>query len=497
MVTPPAPEPEPEPEPVVSVSLTADRATSVTTSSAVLKAQCVATVDNVSVSPTSVGFRYGTAELTNNVSCTADSAGNFTTTLTGLAHSTTYYWSAYAVVNGEEYKLANNRQFTTQTPTPEVTVTSVSYKDLSDGYAPTSERAYLSANYTATLDGAGLTPSAVGFCYGTTTTRDDATSVTVTQANLTAGSGSYYLWQYGLQPATTYYWWAWVEVEGTKHYTTSKQFTTAEVASATPVVNASWLELPAAMDGTSYQNATVWTVKNGSTRNYTIAYDASKYATYWVAYNLKSGHMGSLERPDDWNYDTSEGASATSKQVNLTKTYSTYNNGAGHAKGHMIPNASRNGNETMQKQTFYYTNSVPQIHNGFNNGIWQSLEAALQTIGKSEEIFIVTGTAFSKVGESKTISYTSTTSDSGKSIPVPNYFYKVVLKVDSTSSPKSAKAIGFWFENKAYSNSTYSEHTVSVDQIEKWTGLNFFVNLPDSIEEAAESNSSWSTFQSF
>ena len=319
----------------------------------------------------------------------------------------------------------------------------------------------------------------------------------MTQANLTAGSGSYYLWQYGLQPATTYYWWAWVEVEGTKHYTTSKQFTTAEVASATPVVDASWLELPAAMDGTSYANATVWTVKSGSTRNYTIAYDASKYATYWVAYNLKSSHMGSLERPDDWNYDTSEGAPATSKQVNLTKTYSTYNNGAGHAKGHMIPNASRNGNSAMQLQTFYYTNSVPQIHNGFNNGIWQSLEAALQTIGKSEEIFIVTGTAFSKVGESKTISYTSTPSDSGKSIPVPNYFYKVVLKVNSTSNPTSAKAIGFWFENKAYSGSSYSSYAVSVDQIEKWTGLNFFVNLPDSIEETAEGNSSWSSFQSF
>ena len=454
-----------------------------------LTAQWVATKGGNSVSPTSVGFRYGTTTaMSNTIACAVDDqSGSFTTTLSGLTPNTKYYWNAYAVVEEKEYSLTNTyRQFTTKEETPEVTVTSVSYTDLSDGYAPTSERAYLSANYTATLAGAGLTPTAVGFLYGTSSTRADATSVTVTAASLTSGSGSYYWWQYGLQPETKYYWWAWVEVNGTKYYTASKQFTTEAAVSTTPVVDATWLELPAAMDGTDYENATVWTVKDGSTRNYTIAYDTSKYTTYWVAYNLKASHMGSLERPTKWTYDYSTGAPATSKQVNVDNTYATYNNGNGHAKGHLIPNASRNGDEEMQVQTFYYTNSVPQWQNGFNSGMWSALEGALQTIGKSEEIFIVTGTAFKKVGESKTISYTSTPSDSGKSVPIPNYFYKVVLKVNSTSSPTSAKAIGFWFENKSYSNSEYSSYAVSVDQIEEWTGMNFFVNLSDSIEETAE-----------
>lgn len=451
------------------------------------------------MSPTSVGFRYGTTTaMSNTIACAVDQSGSFTTTLSGLTPNTRYYWNAYAVVEEKEYSLTNTyRYFTTKEETPEVTVTSVSYTDLSDGYAPTSERAYLSANYTATLAGAGLTPTAVGFLYGTSSTRADATSVTVTAASLTSGNGSYYWWQYGLQPETKYYWWAWVEVNGTKYYTASKQFTTKAAVSTTPVVDATWLELPAELTGTDYEGATVWTVKDGSTRNYTIAYDTSKYATYWVAYNLKASHMGSLERPTKWTYDYSTGAPATSKQVNVDNTYATYNNGDGHAKGHMIPNASRNGNATMQAQTFQYPNSVPQWHNGFNSGMWSSLEGALQTIGKSEEIFIVTGTAFKKVGESKTIKYTSTPSDSGKSVPIPNYFYKVVLKVNSTSSPTSAKAIGFWFENKSYSNSEYSSYAVSVDQIEEWTGMNFFVNLSDSIEETAESNSSWSSFQSF
>lgn len=252
--------------------------------------------------------------------------------------------------------------------------------------------------------------------------------------------------------------------------------------------------MPAAPDG---ESTTVWSVRSGSERNYTIAYDTSKYTTYWVAYPLKSSHMGSLSRPNSWDYDTTDDAPETKYQVNLSNTYSTYNNGAGHAKGHLIPNASRNGIKAMQLQTFYYPNAVPQIHTGFNDGIWQQLESAVQSIGKKEEIFVVTGTSFTKGNENATISYTSTPSDSSKKIPIPNYFFKVVLKVNSTTNPTSAKAIGFWFENKKYSGSDYASYAVSVDQIEAWTGLDFFVNLPDSVEKSAESNTSWSTFQNF
>jgi hypothetical protein len=36
-----------------------------------------------------------------------------------------------------------------------------------------------------------------------------------------------------------------------------------------------------------------------------------------------------------------------------------------------------------------------------------------------------------------------------------------------------------------------------VDDIERLTGFDFFVNLPDSVESDAEKNSSWNTFSSF
>ena len=252
----------------------------------------------------------------------------------------------------------------------------------------------------------------------------------------------------------------------------------------------SWLELPGTVSGSNYLINTYYDGSDDANRNYTHCYDKSTYTSLWTAYHLNSSHMGSLSRPGSWNFSPSI---SQSLQVDLTG--SSYNDG--YSRGHMIPNASRNGIKNMQLQTFYVTNSVPQIQDKFNGSIWNSLEQALQGIAKSEEIYIVTGVCFNKTGESKTVKYT-TAKDDTKSVPVPNYFYKVVLKVGkSGSTVTSASAIGFWFEHKEYGDSKYTNYAVSVDQIEQWTGFDFFVNLPDGVETVAEQNDSWTSFSNF
>ena len=267
------------------------------------------------------------------------------------------------------------------------------------------------------------------------------------------------------------------------------------VGGDTPDVTPSseWLEMPADPDMGKYPNAVTVMVMDGNERNYTHFYDKSTYTTMWVAYPLESKHMGSYSRPSNWDWNP---YISISDQVNLCNR--SYTDSDVHVRGHLIPNASRNGIQNMQIQTFYVTNSVPQVHNGFNSGIWQKLEAALQSIGEKELIYIVTGVAFNKTGESKTISYT-TAKDDTKQVPIPNYFYKVVLKVETNSSGEvtAASTVGFWFENKAYSGSAYENYTATVDEIEEWTGFDFFVHLPDTIETAAEKNNSWTTFKNW
>lgn len=253
-----------------------------------------------------------------------------------------------------------------------------------------------------------------------------------------------------------------------------------------------WLEMPAIAPEGKYPNAVMVTIMDDNERNYSLLYDRSTYTPMWVAYPLESKHMGDIERPSNWDWNP---YISISDQVNLCRR--SYTDSDIYSRGHLIPNASRNGIKSMQEQTFYVTNSVPQVQDGFNGGIWQRLEAALQKVGETELLYIVTGVAFNKEGENRAVAYTSARDDD-KSVPIPNYFYKVVLKVDTNGAGEvtDATTVGFWFENMTYSGG-YDKHTATVDQIEAWTGFDFFVNLPDEIETKAEQNSSWNSFRSW
>ena len=246
------------------------------------------------------------------------------------------------------------------------------------------------------------------------------------------------------------------------------------------------------MDSDDY----VGTYYAGSKRNYTHLYDKSTYASLWTAYPLYADTIGG-SRSESWapNPNLEE-----SEQINIWYgSYGVSYESTIYSRGHLMPDADRSNNADMQKQTYYATNLVPQVQDGFNGGIWSSLENAVrEATPSSDTLYVVTGVAFRKAGGSENITYIKPKHDS-KQCPVPNYFYKVLLKVKRNSSKAviSASTVGFWFENKIYSGNSYSSYAVSVDQIEQWTGFDFFVNLPDSVEKTAETNTNWTTFQSF
>lgn len=253
------------------------------------------------------------------------------------------------------------------------------------------------------------------------------------------------------------------------------------------VLDKNWLELASIKkDGTRY---VVNTTYAGKKRNYTVFYDTEMMAPLWTAYPLNNSHMSS-GRINTWTFNPSI---SEDRQIQVCDgSYSIEN----YARGHMCPNGSRNSNETMQQQTFYVTNQVPQIHNGFNNGIWKNLESAVQVLAKNEEIFVTTGVSFHKGNETPQIQYISPAKHSEQQVPVPPYFYKLVLRVKYVAaSVTDASCIAFWFENRAYIQDKFHNHSCSVDQVEEWTGFDFFVNLPDEIENVAEAkNISWSQF---
>ena len=255
-----------------------------------------------------------------------------------------------------------------------------------------------------------------------------------------------------------------------------------------PALNYGWLEMPGDPNAEDSDNY-VSMFKAGSARNYSYLFDKSMYTTMWVAYPLYSSVIGG-DYSADWkpNPNLEE-----SQQINIwSGSYGVED----YSRGHLVPDASRDGNSEMLKQAYYATNQVPQIQNKFNGGIWSNLEIAVRNEVKSDTLYVVTGVAFRKVGGTETIKYIKPQHDT-KQCPVPNYFYKVVMEVKrSGSTITSASTVGFWFEHKTYSDS-YSNYAVSVDQIEEWTGMDFFVNLPDSVESSAETNANWTSFKNF
>ena len=442
---------------------------------------------------TAAGFKWGTASNALNSTKSATAGGaSFSAALTGLTPATTYYYQAYATVRGTEDHASETatfygdvNSFTTQDYSATVTTGSASNV--------TSSGAVITASYS----GANAQPKETRIVYGTS-----ASSLTneayYNDGGLSVPAGSYSVTLSSLAPNTTYYYKAVIQV-GTKDFEGSvKSFKTAEQPSYTAK---GWLELPTITGNEDY----VGTFKSGDKRNYTYNYDYDSYTSLWVAYPLYSstmggGRSGSWARNPDISTDKQINVWSGSYGVNLgsTTTAGYTSTKEYYARGHQIPDGDRNNESTMQDQTYYATNSTPQIQNKFNGGIWKNLEEGVRKIAQSTDtVYVVTGAAFRKVGGSETIVKITSAHDS-KQVPVPNYYWKVLLKVKRTAGGNitSASAVGVWIDHREHDDA-YTDYVVSVDKIEEYTGFDFFAALPSALQTAAEQNDNWETFNNF
>ena len=244
------------------------------------------------------------------------------------------------------------------------------------------------------------------------------------------------------------------------------------------------------------------------------------FTSMWIAYPLYSDtYDGENQYSGTWAPATGNGFGTNNSngyQINVwdnsynvyfgdtmySESFSTSNSKEYYARGHQIPDADRQYNQDMVKQTYYAINSTPQIQRKFNGGIWQQLEQAVRTqAGKTDTLYVATGPLFYRkdISDTQEPIWITPKGDPNRTCPVPKYYWKVLLKVtrDGSGNVTGASTIGFFFEHKEYSNSSYGNYAVSVNEIERRTGLDLFANLPDSIEEEVEENSNWQTFQNF
>lgn len=263
-----------------------------------------------------------------------------------------------------------------------------------------------------------------------------------------------------------------------------------------------WLEIPAESSTDGHHHVlTHFADMNGEKcRNYTCFYDDSTMTSYWVAYPICQSHLGT-GRTESWGFDNTIDKSRQTKVssgygVSLSTSHYAKNS---YARGHQIPNADRNGVPEMMAQTYYSTNMTPQIQNGFNGHIWAKLEDAVRSaVPLTDTLYVVTGAAFQKNGEQQLEVKSIVNKNDKKSLPVPNYYWKVLLKVKRKGADIiDASAIGFWLPHDDLKESVYTDFTTSVDEIEKWTGFDFFANLSSDLQSKAEANKDWLSFRNY
>lgn len=241
-----------------------------------------------------------------------------------------------------------------------------------------------------------------------------------------------------------------------------------------------WMELPAIPKGMDAFTHSM-TVGSVSTRNYSFLWDYDNLVAPWVAYPLCKWNIGNnIKRTNAWGLDPllPEG-----KQPVLYRGFSKGNNGW-YARGHQIPSADRLTSYESNSMTFYGTNMTPQIQDGFNGDIWATLEGKVRSwANSSDTLYVVTGCVID-YPEGQTVKYAL--DNYGKKVTVPTAYYKVVLRYmkNSTVGYSGYSACAVWLDHKVYSTKNIdSKYSMSVKDLEKKVGMDFFVNLPAVVGE--------------
>lgn len=196
---------------------------------------------------------------------------------------------------------------------------------------------------------------------------------------------------------------------------------------------------------------------------FTFSYNEEYEQSEWVAYELE---------PEDFsNRDFQRPLFIEDPKVPThSADWRNYKN-SGYDKGHLCPAGDRKSSFNIYSETFFTSNVSPQLHD-FNDGVWNRLEQKVRYWArKYNGVYVVTGGVLNE--NLKTI---------GKEhVAVPNYFYKVLLTKDRK------RMLGFLVPHQD-SNKALYEFATSVDAIEQMTGIDFYPELPDSLENQLEKN---------
>ena len=240
---------------------------------------------------------------------------------------------------------------------------------------------------------------------------------------------------------------------------------------------ASMLEIPALKGGSMNQFITHTTKRNGKDYpTYSLEYSYKYKHSYWIAYRFDNTTGGNVGRNEAYKPDPELPSQYAAKHNDYTNS--------GYTRGHLCASSDRQYSKEANQQTFYMSNISPQSGNGFNQSgsAWNTGEDKVQAWGynisrSTDTLYVVKG---GTIGEGMIKGYIK------NEIAIPKYFFMAVL----FRSGDNYKAIGFYMPHENLKDDPDKKdpkkYIMSIDALEQETGIDFFHNLPDNIENTVE-----------
>ena len=233
------------------------------------------------------------------------------------------------------------------------------------------------------------------------------------------------------------------------------------------------IEIPALESSDIFISHTT-TVNGKENITYSIAHNKQRRHCRWTAFTFDASNRKKNWNRDNWKQtewrgDPFQPCPDMPDEYVMTKNEINHN---GFARGHIVASADRLHSKDANEQTFYYSNISP-MHFDFNEGAWLECEGLVQGWGRNDRfcdtLYVVKGGTI-REGEYRTV---------GSCPTVPNYYFMALLCLKNNTY----KSIGLLFKHV----NGYSQTEVcSIDFLERFTGIDFFCNIPDKVENITE-----------
>jgi len=204
---------------------------------------------------------------------------------------------------------------------------------------------------------------------------------------------------------------------------------------------------------------------------YVVSYNPDYKIANWVAYELTAAEAQSTKVKRATHFDPDPQVAA-----NKTATDEDYK-GSGYDRGHLAPAGDMKWSHQAMVESFYFSNICPQDPD-LNSGVWNELEKKCrQWAIDYGPLLIVTGPLTGK----------RPTRLGANRVAIPQGFFKVIC----IRSGGKAEGIGFVFENRPYKGIPFMSRVVSIDSVEKLSGIDFFPSFPLEVQAVMERATEW------